>query len=74
MVYRNVECPHCGNDISVKNIQEDQKCKWCRRLVKAKFTRRKNGRFIVEVEPVEFKINQGTPFTRHSPRFKTEGK
>lgn len=55
MIYREVICPHCGNEITVKSVSEPQKCKWCRRLVKAKFTRRgKSRKWNCEVEPVEF--------------------
>lgn len=54
MLYRKVDCPHCGNEITLKSIEEDQKCKWCRRLVKAKFTKR-GKKWDCEGIPVDFK-------------------
>lgn len=57
MIYRRVDCPHCGNEITVKSVPEDQKCRWCRRLVKATFSRNKGKKWRVEVEPVDFPTN-----------------
>lgn len=53
MIFRQVECPHCGNEITVKSIYEVQKCKWCRRLVKATF-HQKGRKIHCEVEPMDF--------------------
>lgn len=58
MVYREAICPHCGNETVVKNVEEGQKCKWCRRLIKAKFTRRKNGKWIFDVEAIDFETSK----------------
>ena len=58
MMYRQIECPTCGNTTTVKSIDEPQKCKWCRRLFKVKVTRRnkegKKGKFDWTAEPVDF--------------------
>lgn len=32
MKYKTIICPHCGNEIRAKGIEENQKCHWCRRL------------------------------------------
>ncbi len=55
MIYRKVDCPHCGNEITVKRVREGQKCEWCRRLVKATFYQKRKGKkWFVEVEPMDF--------------------
>lgn len=54
MLYRKVECPHCGNEIVVTGTKEPQKCCWCRRLVLAKFKKLKKNKVICEVEAVDF--------------------
>lgn len=55
MIYRQVVCPHCGNDITVKKVPEGQKCQWCRRLVKATFHQKGKGKkWHCEVEPMDF--------------------
>lgn len=54
MLYRNVECPHCGNEISVSNTSNNQKCCWCRRLVSAKFVKVSKKRIVCNIEPVDF--------------------
>ena len=40
MYYSKVDCPHCGNEISVNRIvgRKNIKCYWCRRIVEVKFT------------------------------------
>lgn len=70
MVYREAVCPHCGNETTIKNVPEGQKCKWCRRLIKAKFTRRKNGKWLFDVEAIDFESPKGdfTPFKRGNKR------
>jgi hypothetical protein len=54
MLYRKVDCPHCGNEIVVNNGSESQKCQWCRRLVGIKFERLKGKKFKCEVEAIDF--------------------
>lgn len=58
MIYRRVECPHCGNEITVKSVPEAQKCQWCRRLVSAKFTKGRGKKWHVEVEAMDFPEEQ----------------
>lgn len=58
MVYREAICPHCGNETTVKSVDEGQKCKWCRRLIKARFKRRKNGKWVFDVEPIDFETSK----------------
>ena len=53
MLYYKTDCPHCGNEITVRNEKEPQKCRWCRRLVSAKF-RRQGKKVLCEVERVDF--------------------
>lgn len=53
MLYHRTECPHCGNEITVRNENENQKCRWCKRLVSAKFSRR-GKKVLCEVEAVDF--------------------
>lgn len=36
MMYRQIECPTCGNTTTAKSVPEAQKCRWCRRLFKVK--------------------------------------
>ena len=38
MMYKQIECPTCGNLTLAKSIDEPQKCKWCRRPYKVKVT------------------------------------
>lgn len=54
MMYNKIECPNCGNEISVSSQQEPQKCKWCRRLLKVKVIKIHGRKFIWEAEPVDF--------------------
>ena len=58
MLYCRIECPHCGNEITVNNAREIQKCCWCRRLISVNL-RRENGKKVrCEVEPTDFPKNQ----------------
>ena len=58
MMYKQIDCPHCGNSTTAKSIDEPQKCKWCRRLFKVTITKRnkdgKKAKFNWDVEPVDF--------------------
>ncbi|MEE1301256.1 MAG: hypothetical protein UHD64_00625 [Bacteroidales bacterium] len=58
MMYKQIECPTCGNTTTAKSTPEVQKCRWCRRLFKATVTRRnkegKKGKFDWTIEPVDF--------------------
>lgn len=58
MMYKQIECPTCGNVTTAKAIKEPQKCRWCRKLFKVIVTRRnkegKRGKYDWEVEPVDF--------------------
>lgn len=53
MMYRNIECPNCGNEVLAKNIKEAQKCKFCKRLFAIK-TKQRGRKFIWDAVPVEF--------------------
>lgn len=45
MMYKQVECPICGNKTTAKSTDEIQKCRWCRRLFKVNLIRKnKNGK------------------------------
>lgn len=69
MLYRKVDCPHCGNIMSVSNEYETSKCKWCRRLVSVKF-KGTGKKAKVEVEPIDFpeeeKANYQNSYQRKS--------
>lgn len=66
MMYKQIECPTCGNTTTAKSVPEAQKCKWCRRLFKVNVLRRnkegRKGKYDWLVEPVDFP--QSTPPTR----------
>ena len=68
MLYHKVECPHCGNEINVNDSREVHKCRWCRRLVSAKFERTNGKKFKCEVEAMDFpeeqKRNQVKSFSK----------
>lgn len=53
MLYQKVDCPHCGNEITVSNLKETQKCQWCRRLVSVKLER-KGKKIKCDVEAIDF--------------------
>lgn len=38
--FRRIDCPHCGNEITAKGINEDQKCPHCKRKYKINYTKR----------------------------------
>ena len=40
MMYKNIECPTCGNVIKVKSVSYPQSCDWCRRKFKVTITGR----------------------------------
>ncbi len=65
MLYRQVVCPHCGNETTVKSVPEGQKCQWCRRLMLAKFEK-KGKRWHCEVEPTDFPKNNPGGFGKRS--------
>lgn len=62
-VTREAECPNCGNPVRAR-IYDDapQKCKWCRRMFKAK-TIRRGRKLYIEAEPAAFE----TAYTRQKP-------
>lgn len=57
MAYRNVDCPHCGNEITVNSERETSKCCWCRRIVKVKFVGY-GKKLKVKVEAADFSENE----------------
>ena len=57
MLRHKVDCPHCGNEITVFSNNETQKCHWCKRLVSVKFEKGKGKKFRCEVEPIDFKYS-----------------
>lgn len=58
MIYKQIECPICGNETTAKSIEEPQKCRWCRRLFKVTITRRnkegRKGKYDWSTEPIDF--------------------
>lgn len=77
MMYKQIECPTCGNVTTAKSIQEPQKCQWCRRLFKVTITKRntngKKGKFSWSAEPVDFEEdNQPRPRVRSLSDYRNE--
>lgn len=35
--YRKIGCPHCGNEILAKSVEENQKCFHCKRMYKINY-------------------------------------
>ena len=62
MMYKQIECPTCGNTTTAKSVSEAQKCKWCRRLFKVNVTRRnkegRKGKYDWSAESVDFPDNE----------------
>ena len=54
MMYKQIECPTCGNVTTAKAIKEPQKCRWCRRLFKVTQTHVKGKKWDWNAEPVDF--------------------
>lgn len=58
MMYKQIECPTCGNVTTAKSIHESQKCQWCRRLFKVTITKKsangKKNKFNWSAESVDF--------------------
>lgn len=58
MMYRRLDCPTCGNEVTAKSEHEPQKCPWCKRLfkviVKVKNPKSKRRKFNWTPEPVDF--------------------
>lgn len=58
MMYKQIECPTCGNTTTAKSVPEAQKCRWCRRLFKVNVKRRnkegRKGKYDWSAEPVDF--------------------
>lgn len=50
---RRIECPHCGNDIVAKGVNDEQKCPHCRRKYKINYTKR-GKRFYWEPEAIDY--------------------
>ena len=63
MLFYRAECPHCGNEITVNNAKEIQKCCWCRRLISVKLTRNKK-KIRCEVEPIDFPEEKKQNYSR----------
>ena len=74
MMYRQIECPTCGNTTTAKSVDEPQKCTWCRRLFKVTITQRnkdgKKKKLDWSVEPVDFP-DDNVPQTTRRPRIKS---
>ena len=71
MLYHKTECPHCGNEITVNNSKEMQKCRWCRRPISVTLYRTNKKKIRCEVEPMDFP--EGQDFRKQSySRWKDE--
>ena len=66
MLYRRVECPHCGNAVTVNNARETQKCCWCRRLLSVKLEKTSKKKIRCEVEPVDFPEGQKQDYRKQN--------
>ena len=38
--HRRIDCPHCGNEIIAKGVNDEQRCPHCRRKYKISYTKR----------------------------------
>lgn len=74
MLYKDVECPHCGNEVTVSNQSDVQKCCWCRRLISVKFGRSGKGKrkIVCKVDAMDFP-NQFPPSYYFKEGEKTDG-
>lgn len=60
--YRKVYCPHCGNDILAKSVNDEQKCLHCRRKYKISYVRR-GKKVYWEPEAVDYNYEaEGRPW------------
>lgn len=66
MLYNTLTCPHCGNDTTVRSVEEPQKCRWCRRLLLVKVTKNKGKKLNWEIEPINFSENQKQDYRKRS--------
>lgn len=68
MMYKQIECPTCGNTTTAKSVPEPQKCRWCRRLFKVNVKRRnkegRKGKYDWSAEPVDFDETDKRPRIR----------
>lgn len=64
MVFHKTECPHCGNEITVHNGKETQKCCWCRRLMSVKIQKTGKKKFRCEVEAIDFPEEQKKNYSK----------
>ena len=53
MAYGKVNCPHCGNEITVRNVEEEQKCFFCKRKLAVEYSRRGKKHYF-EVSPIDY--------------------
>lgn len=55
MIYRTIDCPHCGNPTTARSIDDAQKCRYCRRLFEVLVPRGQKGRKATwEAKAVDF--------------------
>ena len=54
--FNRLDCPTCGNEITVKIIESPQKCEWCRRYYKVHTKTLKSGKIRCSAEAMNFKI------------------
>lgn len=64
IIYHATECPHCGNEITVNNAKEIQKCLWCRRPISVKLERISRKKVRCKVEAVDFCEEQKQNFSK----------
>ena len=66
MLCRRIECQHCGNEVTVNNARETQKCCWCRRLLYVKLERTSKKKIRCEVEPMDFPKDQKQDYRKQN--------
>lgn len=60
--YRRIECPHCGNEITAKGVNEEQKCPHCRRMYKINYTKRSK-KYLWEAVAIDYSYEaEGRPW------------
>lgn len=63
-MFYEAECPHCGNEITVNNFKDNQKCRWCRRPISVKLERISKKKIRCEVKPMDFPEEQKKDYSK----------
>lgn len=53
MMYRKIDCPVCGNEITVKKMRGAQKCPYCKRFFEVEVTKIRNKKYIFNAKELD---------------------